>query len=215
MFQYNIIASGSSGNALILENGILLDCGVAFKKIEPYLNQIKLIFISHEHGDHMNLSTILKIHRLRPTIRFAVGYWLKDKLVDVGVSENSIDVLEQAKVYDYKFFKVMVDILFHDVKNFAIRIFDIPSKSRILYAVDTTKIDHIKAKDYDLYLIEANYDESLLERNIWDDLEVGKWSYCIRVKDTHLSIQQAKKFIKSSASKHSKYEFLHASKRNL
>lgn len=43
----NIIASGSSGNAIILENGICLDMGVSYKKIKPYLKDIKVIFISH------------------------------------------------------------------------------------------------------------------------------------------------------------------------
>lgn len=215
MIKYEILRTGSSGNCVYLGNGILLDCGVPFKEVEPYLNQIKLVFISHEHKDHMNLITILKLHKLRPTIRFAVGFWLKEKLLEVGIPESSIDSLEQGKVYDYKLFKVMVDVLFHDVKNFAIRIFDAFTKNRILYAVDTARIDHIKAKNYDLYLIEANYDADLLKRNIWEDLEVGKFSYCLRVKDTHLSIQQAKKFIKASASKDSKCEFLHASKRNL
>ncbi len=43
----NIIASSSSGNAILLENGILLDCGVSYNKIKPYLKDIKAIFISH------------------------------------------------------------------------------------------------------------------------------------------------------------------------
>lgn len=45
-----IIASGSSGNAILLENGILLDCGIPYKKIRQYLKDIKTIFISHVHS---------------------------------------------------------------------------------------------------------------------------------------------------------------------
>ncbi len=82
--NFDIISSGSSGNCVILNESIALDMGVPFKKIEPYLNKIKLIFISHEHQDHLKMSTLIKIHKLRPTIRFAVGFWLKDKLVEYG-----------------------------------------------------------------------------------------------------------------------------------
>ena len=44
--NFDIISSGSSGNCVILNESIALDMGVPFKKIEPYLNKIKLIFIS-------------------------------------------------------------------------------------------------------------------------------------------------------------------------
>ena len=42
-----VIASSSAGNAILLENGILLDCGIPYRKIKPYLKNIKAIFISH------------------------------------------------------------------------------------------------------------------------------------------------------------------------
>lgn len=212
---YNIIASGSSGNAILLENGILLDCGIPFKKIEPYLNQIKLVFISHEHGDHLNLRTLFKLNQLRPTIRFAVGFWLKDKLIGVGIKKSNIDSLKQNKVYDYKQFKISPFILIHDVKNFGLRIFDIKTNEKIFYAVDTSTLDHVSAKNYDLYLLEANYDEEILEANLKKDLETSGFSYNSRVKETHLSLNQASQFIFDNAGDNSKYEFIHGSKRNL
>lgn len=47
--NYEIVNSGSDGNAIIINNYFLLDCGVSYKKIRDYLKQIKLIFISHSH----------------------------------------------------------------------------------------------------------------------------------------------------------------------
>lgn len=32
-----IIATGSKGNAVLLSGGVLIDCGVPLKKLEPYL----------------------------------------------------------------------------------------------------------------------------------------------------------------------------------
>ena len=79
--DYKIIASGSSGNAILLDNGILLDCGIPFKKIQPYVDKIKAVFLSHCHHDHLNIQTLKKMHELRPTIRFMVGFWLGQLLI--------------------------------------------------------------------------------------------------------------------------------------
>lgn len=48
--EYKILASGSSGNAIILRNYILLDCGIAYIQLKPYIKQLKLVFISHIHS---------------------------------------------------------------------------------------------------------------------------------------------------------------------
>lgn len=45
--RYNIIGSGSQGNSIIVQDIILLDCGLSFIKIKPFLKKIKIIFISH------------------------------------------------------------------------------------------------------------------------------------------------------------------------
>lgn len=212
--NYTIISTGSKGNAILLENGILLDCGVSFKSIKPYLKDIKLVFITHAHSDHMNLSTLSAIHKLRPTIRFSVGFFLKDKLLGAGIKNSKIDCLRQNKTYNYGLFEISPFICLHDVKNFGLKIFDKKTKQKIIYAVDTKSIDHIAAKDYDLYLIEGNYDEEKLEQNIKEDEASGVYCYCKRVKETHLSIQQASDFIMKNISDKGIYELIHTSERN-
>lgn len=213
--KYKIIASGSSGNAILLDNGILLDCGVSYKLIKPYLQDIKLVFISHRHSDHFNQATIKRLHDLRPTVRFMVGFWLKQCLLSKGIDTSKIDVIEHGKVYRYNTFRVMPFMLIHDVKNYGMKIVDLKAKQKIIYAVDTNRIDYVEAVNYDLYLIEGNYDEEKLEQNIKSDIEKGIYSYGMRVRDTHLSIQKASEWIMENAGANSKYEFIHKSKNNL
>ena len=212
--KYKILKTGSSGNAVLLENGLLLDCGVPFKLIEPHLKKIKAVFVSHEHKDHMNISTLKRIHELRPTVRFLAGFWLKRYLDMSRIKKSNIDYLSPNKTYDYNLFKIIPFILIHDVKNIGIKILDKKNKEKVLYAVDTKKIDHIRAVNYDLYLIEANYDEEKLEQNIKRDKENGLFSYGERVKETHLSIQQVSGWLLDNAGENSVYEFLHRSKNN-
>lgn len=213
--EYEVLKTGSAGNAIFLENGLLLDCGVPFKLIEPHLKKIKAVFISHEHKDHLNINTLKRIHDLRPTIRFIAGFWLKRYLDISGIKKSNIDYLQANKTYEYNLFKIMPFVLIHDVKNFGIKIYDKITKEKILYAVDTQKIDHVRAVNYDLYLIEANYDEEKLEENIKLDKESGVFSYGERVKETHLSIQQVSEWLLDNAGSKSEYEFIHKSKNNL
>lgn len=46
---YEIVSSSSKGNCIIVNEYLALDMGVSYKKIKPYLDKIKIIFISHEH----------------------------------------------------------------------------------------------------------------------------------------------------------------------
>lgn len=210
--KYTVLKTGSEGNAILLENGILLDAGVPFKLIEPYLYKIKAVFFSHQHSDHLSIPTLKRIHELRPTIRFLVGDFLKDKLMGVGIKSANIDVLRANKVYDYKYFKVSPFILFHDVKNFGLRIFH--KGEKILYATDTKEISHITAKNYSLYLLEGNFYEEKIEENIKNAKDSWEIYYCQRAQQTHLSIEKASKFLMENMGESSEYRLIHSSKNN-
>lgn len=45
--RYEILGSSSKGNCIIVEDFLMLDAGLSYKKIEPYLKKVKVIFISH------------------------------------------------------------------------------------------------------------------------------------------------------------------------
>lgn len=46
----NVLASGSSGNCEIYYKIVVVDMGITYKKIQPYLYDIKLILLSHVHS---------------------------------------------------------------------------------------------------------------------------------------------------------------------
>ena len=62
-FQVHIFASGSKGNAILVQGGgvaILLDAGISARRIEAHLSALNIslhelagIFITHEHADHV------------------------------------------------------------------------------------------------------------------------------------------------------------------
>lgn len=46
---YEILSSGSKGNCIIIEQFLMLDCGLSYSRIKDKLKKIKLVFISHSH----------------------------------------------------------------------------------------------------------------------------------------------------------------------
>ena len=204
--MYKILSSGSKGNAIIYFGTILLDCGVPFSLIEPYKKDLQIVLLSHEHGDHLNFATIEKLSYERPGLRFGCGDFLAEKLNGI----KNIDVYEVGKIYDYGNFKISPVKLYHDCENFGYRIFI--NGKKVFHATDTFTLEGIEAKNYDLYSIEANYDEE----NVWEVIKEkqmkGEYAHQIGAINSHLSIQQAQNFVLKNAG--DKYEFitLHQSK---
>lgn len=207
---YNIISTGSQGNAVVLNDIILIDCGVSFKALKEVYKDIKIVLLTHEHGDHFNKTTIKRLAKERPTLRFACCEWLVPLLVKCNVSERNIDVLNVGKIYDYRAFKISPIKLYHDVENCGYRLFF--GEKKALYATDTHTLDGITAKDYDLYMVEANYGEDELQERIDTKMESGQFCYEKRVVKTHLSHEQASEFLLENMGKHSEYVFLHGHK---
>ena len=98
----NVLASGSKGNAVIYGKSILVDCGVPFPLIKPYLKEIQLILLTHEHGDHLNVATLKKIISERPALRVGCCEWLRDKLDSV----KNLDIYQVGSLYDYGVVKI-------------------------------------------------------------------------------------------------------------
>lgn len=207
--NYEIISTGSKGNCIILNNEFMLDCGVSYKSIKSHLKYIKYIFISHIHSDHFKASTIKKIAFEYPNIKFVVGYDLVTPLVVNGVAKKNIWFAELGKFYQIgKKYAIKLDFLYHDVPNYCIHIRDDEQKFRMIYATDTSRIDHIEAKDYDFALVEANYDtDEELDRRIAEYEERREFTHLKRVKETHLSQLKALNWLQANNIQN--YEFIH------
>lgn len=204
--MYNIIASGSDGNSVIYHNSIMVDCGVAFKYIQPHVNGLQIVLLTHKHKDHLNVSAIKTLSLKRPSLRFACGDFLVEHLAGI----RNVDVLEPGKVYDYGQFKISPVILYHDVPNFGYRIFK--DDKKIFHATDTFTLEGITAKGYDLYAIEANYDEDKVWDIIREKEERGQYAHQRRSINSHLSRQKAQDFVIKNAGESYEFVMLHQSK---
>ena len=205
--NYKIISSCSTGNATIVKDIILIDSGVTFKKLEKYYKKLKIVLLTHIHSDHFKKETIKKLARERPTLRFACCDWLLKPLLECGVSRKNIDILKIGIKYNYKLFKVIPIKLYHDVPQCGYRV--IFNDYKVIYMTDTKTLEGITAKNYDLYLIEANYDEDEIEERIRKKQQECQYVYEFRAKDNHLSKQQASEFLLENMGENSEYVFMH------
>lgn len=208
---YNIIATGSKGNAVLINDEILIDCGISWKKLEPYIKRLKLVLLTHIHGDHFNAKTIARLHKERPTLRFGCCHWMVRPLLYAGVSTRAIDIYFLCETYQYERFDVKAKSLAHDVPNCCYEI-TLYGDGSVFYATDTGTLDGIQSKYNDLYLIEANHTKSDIEARAKEKIERGEFAYEIRAAANHLSYEQAMDFLAENMGPNSQYVLLHQHK---
>ena len=193
MVRYNIIASGSQGNAVILNDAVLIDCGVPYKQLAPYVPKLKLVLLTHIHGDHFCKRTLRRLAAERPTLRFGCCRWLVSPLVAAGVPERQIDVLKPRVMYGYGLCNVIPFELTHNVPNCGYKVHF--GNGKIIYATDTNNLDGIQAIGYDLYMIEANYNDEDIHRRIKEKRMAGQFAYEEQAFRNHLSEAKCTEFL--------------------
>lgn len=211
----DVIATGSQGNAVALNYDILIDCGVPYKQIAHFAPLLKLVLLTHRHQDHFNPATIRRLHKERPGLRFGCCEWMLPHMLDAGVSPTAIDIFtasEHETMYKYHAGDIIVQPfpLFHDVENCGYKITSFGDK--VIYATDTSTLDHVTAPGFDLYLIEANHTEEELADRIRRKTESGEYVYEHRVERTHLSRESADAWLAMNAGRNSKVIYLHQHK---
>ncbi len=208
--MYNIISTGSSGNAVVINGEILIDCGVPMKKLREsgYIKSLKLVLLTHAHGDHFNPATVRALHQERPALRWVCCEWMvwedREKrvpgpLLKAVVDKRSIVLIKPGRWYQCGFcIQFKAETIPHDVENCGYHLkLDYET---IFYATDTSTLDHIEAKGYDYYLIEANHTRAEIEARIEDKLARGEFAYEVRAARNHLSQEQALEWLSCNIS---------------
>ena len=161
---YEVLATGSTGNAVVIDGQILVDCGVPYKVVKPVAKALRLVLLTHWHGDHFRKSTLHALAADRPALRFGCCRWMVRPLVEAGVKPANIDLYDFDRRYSYGDFTVEPVPLVHDVPNCGYKL-QLPS-GKVLYATDTNNLHGISAPNFDLYLLEANYEDEEIQARV-------------------------------------------------
>ncbi|WP_304508949.1 MBL fold metallo-hydrolase [Anaerotignum sp.] len=204
---YNIISTGSKGNATVIDKVILIDCGVPFKALLQYYRDIQLVLLTHIHGDHFNKATIRKLAFERPTLRFGCCEWLVTDLLKCGVKKEQIDVYAPGYCFIYPKFTIMPERLLHNVSNCGYHVWI--ANNALFYATDTNSLNGIEAPNYDLYMIEANYSEPEILERIKEKESQGIHCYEYDVLKNHLSLEKCNDWLYRNLGDKSEYIYMH------
>ena len=212
---FDVIATGSTGNAVVINGNILIDIGVPLKALEAVKKDLKLVLLTHAHGDHFRPRTVRALHKERPTLRWGCCEWMVTQLLEAGVDKRVIDVYDPdlpAFLMYGPSLSLRPQRLVHDVPNCGYHMIFTPEherRERLFYATDTATLDGIDAPGYDLYLIEANNTREELESRARAKMEKGEFAYEVRAAANHLSQEQALDWLYQQMGPHSQYVFLH------
>lgn len=208
MTLYNKVASGSSGNSIIYFNDIMVDLGVAYKRVSHYLKDINYLVISHKHKDHLNLSSIKRMNKNYPNIKILGNAEVIEVLENEGI-DNLLKVNANEE-YTLSNFVIKPVELKHDVLNYGFKIFkkvnervlyldnEENNKERVIsifHATDTYDLVGIEAIDFDAYFVEFNHNEKLINKNIAQKKAKKVYAYEMNSKQYHQSNERIIKWL--------------------
>lgn len=190
--ELTVLGSSSKGNCYILQNdneALVIEAGVSLKEVKKAVDfnvgKIVGVLVSHEHGDHAKYANDLLGQR-----------------IDVMASEGTLNslqtrskylplILESGSAFSVRSgnFKILPFLVKHDAAEPLGFLISHPEIGTMLFATDTYYLPFNFAGLTNI-LIECNYREDILQRNI----EAGKIppSHYNRLLESHMSFATCK-----------------------
>lgn len=191
-----VIASGSSGNATIINDGktaLLLDAGISIKDLERgsgfMLSRVSACLVTHEHQDH---SKACKDLAKRGTDIYASAGTLRAINAD-GHRYKAVSPLTSFSVGTF-------DIMAFDVKHdaaepFGYLIYSSHTHEKLLYFVDTAYVRY-SFSNVDYFVVECNHGERELRESV--SRGVISPELAARIAKNHLSLERLLNFLKAN-----------------
>lgn len=192
MLGITFIESGSKGNSALLElDGFyyLLDAGISCKKICDYLTtrnltlkDLKGIFITHEHDDHIKGIKVLL--NKAPHLKIYCTKGTASAIVDKGIPINHFEEMDYESPVEIDGCSCTAFKVSHDaVQPMGLHIEN--SNSNMVMATDLGYVTQevlAHTKNADLLCIESNYDADMLKASDYP----GWLKQRIKSRDGHL-----------------------------
>jgi phosphoribosyl 1,2-cyclic phosphodiesterase len=181
--HFSVLASGSTGNAVFVEDGqhsFLVDAGLSgkqmealFQKIDRDISKLSGVFVTHEHSDHIKgIGVIARRYKL-PIYANEKTWKVMDGLVgEIPTEQKFIFNMETIKSFgstDIESFGVS-----HDAVEPMFYVFHSSGKKLVLITDTGYVSDRMKGiiSNADAYVFESNHDVQMLR--------MGKYPWSIK-----------------------------------
>lgn len=171
--RYTILASGSSGNSLLVEQGdrrVLVDAGLSAKKIEQLMeergvkgSELDAILVTHEHSDHIKgVGALARKHDLPVYANERTWEALNKQLGELA--EEQVRIMETGSVLEFDSLQIESYPISHDAAEPVGYCF-YDGEHKLSLATDlgyvSTKVKE-KIVDSDAVILESNHDIEML-----------------------------------------------------
>lgn len=220
-YDINVIATGSSGNAICIDDNIIIDIGIGYPRLEPYLMKCSAIFVTHRHGDHFKYNVLKRLYKKRPALVTNRTFlnsdthdYLSTKVPELAnpMSKSPIMQVENwstnVTCRDGRTYHVETYKLAHDVENQGFIITN-DQGEKLIHATDTSTMKYAPRDKYDWLLIEGNWDQDKFDEMLESDDINLQWRAIRNIR--HLSVQDFEVFVRNNSHPTSRVHQLHAS----
>lgn len=237
----HIFDTGSSGNSVYIKNmHILIDLGLPYKRYKEYsevfFNDVDYIILTHEHGDHINPATLLRVLKTFPHVRVIIPKNMWTTINSEGWSHRirQDELRQYCQPGNNRFYlaeehmlitRDLINVHFKphltrhgDITNIAIELTTPQLDAHILYASDLDTLDpdetgvtqglpHYSDNPFNLIFLEANYDTELLN----EALRINPYDAKAKGNLRHISEQEAFAYVERYLTDDGAFIPLHAS----
>ncbi|MFH1396898.1 MAG: MBL fold metallo-hydrolase [archaeon] len=169
MFEVSVLASGSSGNCFYVgskNTEILIDAGISCKQISERLtkigkdiNNIKGIFITHEHVDHIRGINVL-------SRKYNIPIYINEgTLAESFINPRNANIIKTDKEFEFNGLKILPFSKSHDASDPIS--FQIKNKNKKISVVTDIgfSCDNViqSISESNLVILESNHDLDMLK----------------------------------------------------
>jgi phosphoribosyl 1,2-cyclic phosphodiesterase len=208
--EIQTLASGSSGNAHLINGDLLLDCGLPLKTLEKKseytLYMLQACLVGHSHSDHSKAMKALAM-RGTPVYASAGTYEQLDLLAEASNMVSDYRIAEAGKMIEVGNYQILPFEVFHDHPSqpcqepLGFLVQDMFPNSisgtydKLVYITDT-RYSAVTFEEVTHYMIECNHSKKLINQSLQDG-KIPQFLYD-RIICTHFSLEQVKEFFKAT-----------------
>jgi len=191
MIDIRILATGSAGNAYILQNGagaLLIEAGISFRKIvraiDYDLSRLDRVLISHEHADHSMAAR--QLVRIGAPVSMSAG-----TAAALDLDANLIDIVKSERQYDFGHWNILPFTTEHDAAEPLGFLISDNQGEKICYITDSAYVRY-RFEGVTRWIVEANYCERMIDANAHLPEKIKQ-----RIRRNHFEIENLKEFFKN------------------
>lgn len=194
--RLTVLASGSAGNGYLFEarnSALLVECGVKpevlMRKTALPLSKIAGALVTHEHRDHAGFAD--RYAALGIPIYASAGTHQA-----IAPIRGTVRFLQAMRTFYLGSWKIMPFDTRHDAAEPLGFIIEHPEAGRTLFLTDTAFCPYdFRGQCLDHMLVEANYDDGLLDANVANG--VVEAARAARTRRDHMSLRAACELIRA------------------